>query len=177
MSKGERVSAAQCLCGVWCGSGNTSKHSAKECVFASIMIVLFFRVFAVVIAAGKRPVPFRTRKLSLPAPMVLHSRGCGRVGHRRTQLHTRTPESPTGPGVLAISTSDLFAVCAGNSVVAPQKSCELPIRYKSHRRRLFAGGVAGTVSAGLISATAAPAHTGSMVYTSLPGTMRCSPAR
>ena len=137
---------------------------------------LFHRVTAA-IAAGKRPVPFRTRKLSLPAPMVLHSRGCGRVGHRRTQLHTRTPESPTGPGVLAISTSDLFAVCAGNSVVAPQKSCELPIRYKSHRRRLFAGGVAGTVSAGLISATAAPAHTGPMVYTSLPGTMRCSPAR
>src|SRR5215211_1081152 len=35
-------------------------------------------------AEGKRPVPFRTRKLSPPAPMVLHSRGCGRVGHRRT---------------------------------------------------------------------------------------------
>src|SRR5690242_17911865 len=37
-----------------------------------------------VIAEGKRPVPFRTRKLSPPAPMVLHSGGCGRVGHRRT---------------------------------------------------------------------------------------------
>ena len=36
-----------------------------------------------VIAAGKRPVPFRTRKLRLPAPMVLHPPGCGRVGHRR----------------------------------------------------------------------------------------------
>src|SRR5690606_18787474 len=34
---------------------------------------------------GKRPVPFRTRKLSPSAPMVLHSRGCGRVGRRRTQ--------------------------------------------------------------------------------------------
>src|SRR5690554_11372 len=33
---------------------------------------LFHRVTAA-IAAGKRPVPFRTRKLSLPAPMVLHS--------------------------------------------------------------------------------------------------------
>ena len=30
--------------------------------------------------------PFRTRKLRLPAPMVLHPPGCGRVGHRR--LHT-----------------------------------------------------------------------------------------
>ena len=39
---------------------------------------------SVAIAQGKRPVPFRTRKLSLAAPMVLHPRGCGRVGHRRT---------------------------------------------------------------------------------------------
>ncbi len=38
----------------------------------------------VVIASGKRPVTFRTRKLRLTAPMVLHSGGCGRVGHRRT---------------------------------------------------------------------------------------------
>src|SRR5659263_387972 len=36
------------------------------------------------IAEGKRPAPFRTRKLSPPAPMVLHPLGCGRVGHRRT---------------------------------------------------------------------------------------------
>src|SRR5687767_15544582 len=38
------------------------------------------------IAVGKRPVPFRTRKLSLPAPMVLHPRECGRVGRRRTNI-------------------------------------------------------------------------------------------
>lgn len=50
----------------------------------------FHRVTAV-IAAGKRPVPFRTRKLSLPAPMVLHSTGCGRVGHRRNIIHGRPP--------------------------------------------------------------------------------------
>src|SRR5699024_9863297 len=37
-----------------------------------------------VIASRKRPVPFRTRKLSSIAPMVLHSGGCGRVGRRRT---------------------------------------------------------------------------------------------
>ena len=41
------------------------------------------------IAAGKHPVPSRTRKLSLPAPMVLQSRGCGRVGRRRTTLRRR----------------------------------------------------------------------------------------
>jgi hypothetical protein len=42
-------------------------------------------------AEGKRPVTFRTRKLSPPAPMVLHSGGCGRVGHRRTNI----PDEPT----------------------------------------------------------------------------------
>src|SRR4051794_29200684 len=39
---------------------------------------------SVVIALGKRPVTFRTRKLSLSAPMVLQGGPCGRVGHRRT---------------------------------------------------------------------------------------------
>ena len=48
---------------------------------------------------GKRPVPFRTRKLSPPAPMVLHPRECGRVGHRRThhQNHLRNSAPATGP--------------------------------------------------------------------------------
>src|SRR4051794_41711686 len=39
---------------------------------------------SVVIALGKRPVTFRTRKLSLTAPMVLQGGPCGRVGRRRT---------------------------------------------------------------------------------------------
>src|SRR3954469_23704567 len=47
--------------------------------------VWVFRSVSVVLASGKRPVPFRTRKLSLTAPMVLQPKGCGRVGHRRTQ--------------------------------------------------------------------------------------------
>ena len=38
------------------------------------------------IASGKHPVPSRTRKLSLTAPMVLQPRGCGRVGRRRTNI-------------------------------------------------------------------------------------------
>src|SRR3979411_2159203 len=63
----------------------------------------WFRRVTVVIAPGKRPVPFRTRKLSLVAPMVLQSKGCGRVGHRRTHSeHPGAPvENPTvlpGPG-------------------------------------------------------------------------------
>ena len=35
-------------------------------------------------AKGKHPAPFRTRKLSPSAPMVLHAGACGRVGRRRT---------------------------------------------------------------------------------------------
>src|SRR4051794_36064889 len=37
-------------------------------------------------ARGKRPVSFRTRKLSLSAPMVLPWRRGGRVGRRRTTI-------------------------------------------------------------------------------------------
>ena len=53
-----------------------------------------------VIAWGKRPVPFRTRKLRPTAPMVLHPGGCGRVGHRRNiikveSLQTHSGGSPT----------------------------------------------------------------------------------
>ena len=51
---------------------------------------------AAVIAAGTRPdFPFRTRKLRLPAPMVLHPPGCGRVGHRRQTTTRGGP--PSGP--------------------------------------------------------------------------------
>ena len=50
----------------------------------------------VVIARGKHPDPSRTRKLSLPALMVLHTRVCGRVRRRRT-THP-TPPQPTSCG-------------------------------------------------------------------------------
>ena len=49
-----------------------------------------------VIAWGKRPVPFRTRKLRPTAPMVLHPGGCGRVGHRRNTINGRGPPPPGG---------------------------------------------------------------------------------
>ena len=58
----------------------------------------FERVTAV-IAWGKRPVPFRTRKLRPTAPMVLHSRGCGRVGHRRTQPPRMARATTPGPSL------------------------------------------------------------------------------
>src|SRR3990170_1007659 len=44
-------------------------------------------------AEGSHPFPFRTRKLSPPAPMVLGSRGPGRVGRRRALTVRRTPVS------------------------------------------------------------------------------------
>src|SRR6202007_1838194 len=46
------------------------------------------------IATGKRPDPSRTRKLSLPAPMILPNPG-GKVGHRRTQIRI-TPHQHVG---------------------------------------------------------------------------------
>src|SRR5919107_89744 len=42
-------------------------------------------------ARGKRPDPFRTRKLSLSAPMVLPRRRGGRVGRRRTTTPMKGP--------------------------------------------------------------------------------------
>src|SRR4051794_36264835 len=52
------------------------------------------------IAAGKHPDPSRTRKLSQPAPMVLHPTGCGRVGRRRTILLRWGPSSRWPPSLL-----------------------------------------------------------------------------
>jgi hypothetical protein len=56
----------------------TPPHQISGCVCSA-------RVTAA-IAKGKHPVPYRTRKLSLSAPMVLQPRGCGRVGRRRTYI-------------------------------------------------------------------------------------------
>ena len=67
------------------GCGKTSEHRST--------------LVSVVIAVGKRPVPFRTRKLSPPAPMVLRSGERGRVGHRRHPHHLEREEpTPQGQG-------------------------------------------------------------------------------
>ena len=58
-------------------SDTTPKHPKKR--------VDVLKVCRWSIAAGKRPVPFRTRKLSLHTLMVLQPGGCGRVSHRRHQ--------------------------------------------------------------------------------------------
>ena len=54
-------------------------------------------------AAGKRPVPFRTRKLSPPAPMVLPPGGSGRVGYRRPNnfTHRHPPHNRSCGGCLS----------------------------------------------------------------------------
>ena len=65
-------------------------------------------------AAGKRPDPFRTRKLSPPTPMVLHPEECGRVGNRRpttTQIQsTREPDTTRQTrGCFRHATTQLFS--------------------------------------------------------------------
>src|SRR5689334_7255602 len=72
-----------------CGSEATSNphHPA----LGGVCGVGVFHSVSVVIALGKRPVTFRTRKLSLSAPMVLQGGPCGRVGHRRTILEEGKP--------------------------------------------------------------------------------------
>lgn len=73
---------------------------------------MYNRRFAAAMAQGRRPDPFRTRKLRPGTAMVLHPEGCGRVARRRTQtsqggdttacplpfLYTRTHTRATTPG-------------------------------------------------------------------------------
>src|ERR1700747_1054896 len=53
------------------------------------------RTFPVVMARGKHLFPFRTEQLSPSAPMVLGSKGPGRVGRRRF-FSVRRPRPPAG---------------------------------------------------------------------------------
>ena len=56
--------------------------------------------FPVAIGEGSHPFPFRTRKLSLPPPMVLHAQVCGRVGRCRGLVSTeRLNRVPCGQAV------------------------------------------------------------------------------
>ena len=54
-------------------------------------LILYYRItdypLSVVIAERFHPFSFRTRKLSSPAPMVLHGQLCGRVGRRRFLIY------------------------------------------------------------------------------------------
>ena len=59
------------------------------------------------IAAGKRPDPSRTRKLSLPAPMILPNPG-GKVGHRRTHIRITPHNCVGGDSIFAVIRSIKF---------------------------------------------------------------------
>src|SRR5690349_22073275 len=87
---------------------------------------------SVVIAEGKRPVSFRTRKLSPPAPMVLHSGGCGRVGRRRTQ-RDRKPAPRNRGGLSAFLR---FAGDAGPDVAVGALGGGLVARSEEHTSEL-----------------------------------------
>ena len=65
---------------VHCGvSENTVDEPPRAGVFSR-----YFHRVSVAIAKGKHPVPFRTRKLSLSAPIGLQAGACGRLGRCRT---------------------------------------------------------------------------------------------
>src|SRR5581483_10634217 len=61
-----------------CGSRGTGTAAPRPGA------VSYLNRVSAVIAKGKHPVPFRTRKLSSSAPMVLRGGPRGRVGRRRT---------------------------------------------------------------------------------------------
>ena len=62
------------------------------------------RRFAAVMAWGRRPVPFRTRKLRPSTAMVLHPEECGRVAHRRHNTELKDPCRHTPARVLSFYT-------------------------------------------------------------------------
>src|SRR5437016_14112303 len=66
--------------------------------------------FPVAIAAESHPFPFRTRKLSPPAPMVLGGRPPGRVGRRRI---SPVDEAPRRGGFVALGLRPLGLMARG----------------------------------------------------------------
>src|SRR4051812_50110839 len=90
-----------------CDPEHTNTLCGRGAFLASTMLGQFglnkLIVLSVVVAEGKRPVPSRTRKLSPPAPMVLHSLGCGRVGRRRHSTYLWGPAGRRGPPFFCIS--------------------------------------------------------------------------
>ena len=82
-------------------------------------------------ATGKHPDPSRTRKLSLPAPMVLQPRGCGRVGRRRTNIANGRPVI-WSPVVLFQCVGPLSVPRPGRSPASPQAVRCGPVVCRQH---------------------------------------------
>ena len=104
----------------------TGTNRPKAYFFKSCCVVFAFTVwflgsksrqtfvwfwFSVVIARGKHPVPFRTRKLRLFALMVLHFCGCGRVGRRR--FFIQNPQNLLVLGIFCLTRRLVYDWSAG----------------------------------------------------------------
>ena len=85
---------------------------------------------SVVMAKGKHPVPSRTRKLSPPAPMVLHGRPCGRVGHRRTTPPKKREEAHNLFPLFAFPASRAACTFSGRRAPVPIDK-RPPVRIRS----------------------------------------------
>jgi hypothetical protein len=101
---------------------------------------------SVAMAKGKHPVPFRTRKLSPSAPMVLRGGPRGRVGRRRTSSVEAAPsrERPQlrCPGLAASGPAVGRLVWGQGSGATDQSSVALgyrPERRKASRCRAVSG--------------------------------------
>ena len=86
------------------------------------------------IARGPHPIPSRTRKLSLSAPMVLHDILCGRVGRRRVFSKGRRARLNTYSAAFfyAISPTDRTHLVLDVPLGTPAESgpCRRPISHK-----------------------------------------------
>src|SRR3989339_974173 len=74
-------------------------------------IVALIRDISVAIAERPHPFPSRTRKLSSPAPMVLHGRLCGRVGAAGILIHGPLPSRK---GLFLFYIGERLVVCEPN---------------------------------------------------------------
>ncbi len=70
-----------CSCSLWNAQGDCRSYPAR--IDRMAVVRAKSARFPVAIAAERHPFPFRTRKLSPPAPMVLGGWPPGRVGRRR----------------------------------------------------------------------------------------------
>ncbi len=91
-----------------------------------------------VIARGKRPAPFRTRKLSPSAPMVLRGRLRGRVGRRRTII--REGRSRTGAAFVVVDVFERMHRMSGDRAPrpdggSPRRDNNRPSKPRSDRSR------------------------------------------
>ena len=80
--------------------------------------------------------PFRTRKLSLTAPMVLHPPGCGRVGHHRAQTTGSAPVLLLAePGAEPVSAGARVSLRWSGTVRSPVRSSCLVHTVSTRGRR------------------------------------------